>query len=50
MVRRLLCLGAILLPLLLSLPACGSSKPTVKIVPDPDGNVVPKAAGGAKGG
>jgi hypothetical protein len=48
MVRRLLCLGAVLL-ILLSVSACGSSKPTTKTVPDPDGNYVPKPGGG-KGG
>jgi hypothetical protein len=49
MVRRFLCLGAILL-LLLTAPACsGSKKNKGPTVPDPDGNYVPKP-GGAKAG
>jgi hypothetical protein len=48
MVRRFLCLGAILL-LLLSAPACGDNKKKAPTVHDPDGNYVP-SPGGAKGG
>jgi hypothetical protein len=49
MVRRFLCLGAILLLLLLSAPACSKAKNTAPTVPDPDGNYVPNP-GGAKPG
>ncbi len=49
MVRRLLCVGAVLLLILLSVPACSNSKSTGKTVKDPDGDYVPKPAG-AKGG
>jgi hypothetical protein len=48
MVRRFLCLGAILL-LLLSAAACGDSKKKGPTVPDPDGDYVP-SPGGAKPG
>jgi hypothetical protein len=49
MVRRFLCLGAILL-LLLTAPACGDSKKnTGSTVRDPDGDYVPKP-GGPKAG
>ena len=49
MVRRILCLAAILL-LLLSAPACGDGKKNKgPAVPDPDGNFVP-SPGGAKPG
>ena len=49
MIRRLLCLGALLI--LLSALACDGTKPTSapKQVPDPEGNPVPKP-GGAKSG
>jgi len=49
MIRRLLCLGALLI--LLSASACNDTKPTTapKTVPDPEGNPVPKP-GGAKSG
>jgi hypothetical protein len=50
MVRRFLCLGAILLLLLLSVPSCGDGKKNKgPVVPDPDGDYVPKP-GGAKPG
>jgi hypothetical protein len=47
MVRRLFWLGAVLLPILLSVPACTDSKPNNvhSTVPDPLGNDVPKPAG-----
>jgi len=50
MVRRFLWLGAILLPILLSVPACNDSKNNNvrSTVPDPGGSEVPKPAG-AKG-
>jgi hypothetical protein len=51
MVRRFLLLGAAMLLLLLGVPACsdnnkGKAAPTVT---DPDGNYVPKPAGGKPG-
>ena len=47
MARRILLLGAALLALLLSVPACGESKPTNRpAVADPEGNATPKAARG----
>jgi hypothetical protein len=50
MVRRLLCLGAILLVILLSVPSCGgNAKTTSPPRSDPDGNYVPKPAGGKAG-
>jgi hypothetical protein len=50
MARRFLCLGAILLLIVLSVPACGDRKKNERpTVPDPDGNYVPKP-GGAKAG
>jgi hypothetical protein len=49
MARRFLCLGAALLVILLSLPACGSDKNKKPKVHDPDGDYVPKAAGGKAG-
>jgi hypothetical protein len=48
MVRRVLFLGAVLL-LVLSVPACSDSKSTGPTVSDPDGNFVPKPAGGKPG-
>jgi hypothetical protein len=47
MVRRFLCLGAIVLLLLLSIPACGGGSTTRKgePVPDPDSGARPKPAG-----
>jgi hypothetical protein len=48
MVRRFLCLGAILL-LLLSAPACGDNKKKAPTARDPDGDYVPKP-GGAQAG
>ncbi len=51
MLRRLLCLGVLLMPLLGSV-ACNSdsSKPVTKsTMPDPEGNVKPKP-GGTKAG
>lgn len=50
MVRRILCLGTILL-LLLSIPAC-SDKPknTPSTIKDPDGDFVPNPAAGKKSG
>jgi hypothetical protein len=50
MVRRFLCLGTVLL-LLLSVPACGgNNKKTPSTVKDPEGDFVPNAPGGGKGG
>jgi hypothetical protein len=51
MIRHFLCLGAVLLLLLLSVPGCSNSKTTKKAptVPDPDGNFVPKPGGGKAG-
>jgi hypothetical protein len=51
MIRRFLCLAAILLLIVLSVPGCGDSNNKKKepTVPDPDGNFVPKP-GGAKPG
>ena len=49
MLRRLVCMAALLL-LLLGAPACGDGKKNkAPTVPDPDGNYVPKP-GGAKPG
>jgi hypothetical protein len=49
MVRRFLCVGAVLL-LLLSVPACGSStKTTTKGATDPTGDFVPKPKGAKAG-
>jgi hypothetical protein len=49
MIRRFLCLAAVLVVFVLSVPGCGGSKPTENpIVPDPDGDYVPKP--GAKAG
>jgi hypothetical protein len=48
MVRRFLFLGTVLL-LLLSASACSGSKGTGPMVSDPDGNFVPKPAGGKPG-
>jgi hypothetical protein len=49
MVRRLLCLGTILL-LLLSFTACGEKdKPKAPAVKDPEGDFVPKPGGGKSG-
>jgi hypothetical protein len=48
MVRRFLCLGAVLL-ILLSVAACGEKKSTAPEVPDPDGSFVPKPGGGEGG-
>jgi hypothetical protein len=49
MVRRLLCLGAVLL-MLLSVQACSDkNKNKPKEVNDPDGNYTPKPAGGKAG-
>jgi hypothetical protein len=49
MVRRFLCVAAVLLTALLSVPACGTSKPTAKppAVPDPEGGAVPRPGGKA---
>ncbi|HZY90190.1 MAG TPA: hypothetical protein VFE78_35540 [Gemmataceae bacterium] len=49
MVRRFLCLSAVVLTVLLSVPACGPSKPTNKppTVSDPEGGAVPRPAGKA---
>jgi hypothetical protein len=50
MVRRILWLGALLLVMLTSIPACSDTKPNnvQSTVPDPQGGAVPKPAG--KGG
>jgi hypothetical protein len=50
MFRRVLCLAALLLVMLLCIPACSENKPNNvwSTAPDPGGNYVPKAAG--KGG
>jgi hypothetical protein len=51
MARRFLCLGAFLLLILLSAPACSSDRNKNKgpAVHDPDGNYVPKPSGGKAG-
>jgi hypothetical protein len=50
MMRHVLCLGAVLLLLLLSVPGCSDSKSKkAPTVPDPDGNFVPKPGGGKPG-
>jgi hypothetical protein len=50
MVRRFLCLGVILLLIVLSVPSCSDNgKRTGPAVTDPDGNYVPKPAGGKAG-
>jgi hypothetical protein len=48
MSRRFLLFGAALLALLLSVPACGASKPTNQgpAVADPEGNATPRPARG----
>jgi hypothetical protein len=50
MVRRMICLGALLVVMLTCIPACsGDAKPNPNgawsTVPDPKGNEVPKPAG-----
>ncbi len=47
MARRFLFLGAAVLALLLSVPACGESKPTSRpAVADPEGGATPRPARG----
>jgi hypothetical protein len=48
MARRFLLLGMALLTLLLSVPACGASKPSNKgpAIADPEGNATPRPVRG----
>jgi len=48
MVRRLLCLGAVLMALALGAAGCGGDKPrnTAPTVPDPEGAAKPTFRGG----
>jgi hypothetical protein len=48
MLRRFLCLGAVLLALVLGAAGCGQNKTrnTVPVVPDPDGGARPSLRGG----